>query len=319
MMLTFVKSKHSRLKKQFTILSHTPDHVELRQGVWNPTSFTIKDDAKEGILATIIADLDGKLSLGELAKKHHITRSKLESIIDHLQSINALEDKSSSVLDTYLEQYSFLCRNAQSWNQPKQEMPVMLIGDDELTTPIYNNLTAYFDKQQIHKINKDDKLVTLLETSDTEWMHHGLKMEKILKQFSSWKGHFIVYVQKVVNPMTAAKLNRIAYSLEIPWIHSCVDGPFVLIGPTFDQHTACYDCFEKRLMINLREYSSYQRYKNALFNCKANIGSHVLEKINGGTFGVIHQHGNYQLCHVKLQFYSTSIIFNLPPYHGNEF
>src|SRR5262249_40937943 len=44
-----------------------------------------------------------------------------------------------------------------------------------------------------------------------------------------------------------------------------IDGPFLIIGPTFHvKEGPCYDCFETRVHMNLRESESYQRYKNQL-------------------------------------------------------
>jgi len=44
-----------------------------------------------------------------------------------------------------------------------------------------------------------------------------------------------------------------------------IDGPFIFIGPTFHgKQNPCYDCFETRISMNLRENDSYQKYKNAI-------------------------------------------------------
>ena len=34
-----------RLKRHYSIVAHSPDLVELRHGVWNPESYTFRDDA----------------------------------------------------------------------------------------------------------------------------------------------------------------------------------------------------------------------------------------------------------------------------------
>jgi thiazole/oxazole-forming peptide maturase SagC family component len=65
-------------------------------------------------------------------------------------------------------------------------------------------------------------------------------------------------------------------------MHAAVDGPFVLVGPIFvPNRSACYNCFEVRVMMNLREAGSYQRYKHALVKGQIKRGGDPLLPLLG--------------------------------------
>ena len=58
-----------RLKRHLSIIGHSPDEAELRYGVWNPVSHTLKDDSESGTLLKILMDMRGDLSIQEMLFK----------------------------------------------------------------------------------------------------------------------------------------------------------------------------------------------------------------------------------------------------------
>jgi thiazole/oxazole-forming peptide maturase SagC family component len=86
-----------------------------------------------------------------------------------------------------------------------------------------------------------------------------------------------------VDPELLHKVNRICLELHTPWLQAALDGPFLFIGPlTVPYRSACYDCFEKRVMMNLRESASYQRYKRALVESLVRVGTVPIEPVVRG-------------------------------------
>ena len=82
--------------------------------------------------------------------------------------------------------------------------------------------------------------------------------------------------------------NRISLHFRIPWIHAAVDGPYLFIGPTFKPfRSPCYECLERRLLANMKESASYQRYKSALTQGKDSGRSATLDSILGAMLGSI--------------------------------
>jgi thiazole/oxazole-forming peptide maturase SagC family component len=102
-------------------------------------------------------------------------------------------------------------------------------------------------------------------TADPGNYQDALRLHELAQEFEEWRGSFVVYADTVINPLQLNLFNRIALATDIAWIHGALDGPFLFIGPTFvARRAACYECFETRVTMNLREGASYQRYKQAL-------------------------------------------------------
>jgi thiazole/oxazole-forming peptide maturase SagC family component len=94
---------------------------------------------------------------------------------------------------------------------------------------------------------------------------------------------------KIINPIQLRILNRVVLEHRVPWIHAALDGPFLFVGPTFVPHRSpCYECFETRVMMNLRENASYQRYKQTLV--KGGIKNGELPSIEPALVGLLASH-----------------------------
>jgi thiazole/oxazole-forming peptide maturase SagC family component len=251
-----------RLKRHYSIVAHSPDVVELRCGVWNPTSFTLTDDQSSGKLFELLSALDGSLTARELATKVRVSRSEVEALIDHLAELDLLEDGASSAFDYYLDAVApVLGRKAAT----PPNRPVLLLGDPGITQEIERYLCGNDTGLDVRTVATDDPRWQVIVSSDTSWLSDGVGRQQKLERFSEWANHFLVFATTILNPVRLLVLNRISLEHGIPWFHACVDGPFLLVGPTFIPHrAACYECFETRVLMNLREGASYQRYKNAL-------------------------------------------------------
>jgi thiazole/oxazole-forming peptide maturase SagC family component len=262
------KINNKRIKPHFSIIAHTPDSVELRSGVWNRVSYTIDDETQSGKLFKFMQLLDGSHSLSEITQLAEMPRSDAEGIIDHLNQLNVLEDNSSTAFDYYADIYAPAFKNKQL---PNDEILIkkifILANDDDLGMEIKQNLTFKTPLSNIELISTSDAVMEFLISNDESWLHNALQFEESLEKFTILKDQFVIMAFDHINPVLAKRFNRIAHALDITWIHAAIDGPFVFIGPTFQKHqTACYECFETRVGINLREYNSYQKYKNAIAN-----------------------------------------------------
>jgi thiazole/oxazole-forming peptide maturase SagC family component len=257
------QDRHFRIKRHYSIIAHSPDVVELRWGVWNPTSFTITDDTQSGRLYRIIRRFDGSVSVHQLAKEEGVAKSDVEAILDYLIQLGVVEHGATNALDHYLDTCLPTIRPLDGENASAQS--ILLLGDRFLTDEILRLLNASLPDADVSIVDSEDPAYSLLSKNDTTWLMNGIEFHERLEHFEKWKGTFIVFATKIINPVQLRILNRVALALRIPWIHSAIDGPFLIIGPTFVPYrSACYECFETRVMMNVRETAGYQRYKNAL-------------------------------------------------------
>ena len=254
-------SINPRVRRAFTVIGHSPDVVELRTGVWNPRSFTLTDETGRGKIFNLVAGLDGSLSRRDLAKQQGVSRADVEAVLDHLYSLGAIEEEPSSALDAYVEQVATL---GATTAPAKFCDRVLLLGDPALTGQVAAQLEGVAEVP-VTVPTAEDPLWRRLQELEPAALHDGLSVAALAEEFAPWRGAFAVVAERVINPLRFRAFNRLAQELGITWIHGALDGPFVFVGPTVVAHrSACWECFETRVTMNLREAASYLAYKNAL-------------------------------------------------------
>ncbi|HVE77690.1 MAG TPA: TOMM precursor leader peptide-binding protein [Gemmatimonadaceae bacterium] len=260
-----------RLKRHYSIVAHAPDVVELRQGAWNPVSFTLSDEGGSGKLLGVLNRLDGHLSAAEIAAAEGIPRAEVESLIDQLADLDLLETRPAHALDHYLDRVvpNLLPHGGRS-ERGGPPPSAVLFGDGGVSEQVGRILTASALSDQYEVVTAADGLRRVLSREGTAWATDGLAFEEGARPFAEWRGRLVVYAAAAVNPLELRALNRVSLHHRFSWIHAVVDGPFLLVGPTFvPMRSACYECLEARVLMNLREAASYQSYKRALVEGRA--------------------------------------------------
>jgi bacteriocin biosynthesis cyclodehydratase domain-containing protein len=251
-------NRYPRVRRQYTVVGHSANQVEFRSGVWNPTSFTITDETASGRLFRIVSRLDGSASPAQLARDEGIGRRDVEAVVDHLNDLDLLETGASSALDSYLDGLLLSPENAA---QP--ERPLVVIGDDDISERICEELRRSLPEAEIEVA--DAAAMRILLAGADAWLQDGLALQQRALELEKWRDSLILLAESTISPMRATALNRLCLELEIPWLYAALDGPFLFIGPlTVPRQSSCWECFERRVTMNLRERESYLRYKRAL-------------------------------------------------------
>jgi len=270
--------KFPRIKRSFTVIAHSPDVVELRQGVWNPISHTLRDDTQSGRLYAVVSRLTGALDPAQVVTESGASREDIEGIIDHLSSIGALELDASNSLDHYLDLMIPTLKPMDNGN--RSHLPVTVLGDEEMGKELTRLLHGSLPDLDIQVLTAEAPSVALLQNTSSDWLLDALEMEEQLSAFHGWKGRLLVSFSSVIHPPKMQKLNRITQALGISWIHAAVDGPFLFIGPLFEpRRSSCYECLDTRILMNARDSNGYLSYKNALAEGRARLGIPPVEPI----------------------------------------
>lgn len=252
-----------RLKRHYSIVAHSPDVAELRYGVWNPVSFTLTDNNSSGHLVRILRRLDGSASAAEIAESEGVPESAVDLVLRELSKLDLIEDHPSHALDYYLDHVvpNLTVQEARSESSPST---VVLLGDRIVSEQIAGILTSTSLRDQYEVVMADDCMRRLLDRA-TSWRFNSLDFEEDMRPFAPWRGQLVIFGVATVNPLELKAFNRVSLHHRIPWIHAAIDGPYLLIGPTFVPfRSPCYECLETRVLMNMRESASYQRYKMAL-------------------------------------------------------
>ncbi|MFF9350080.1 TOMM precursor leader peptide-binding protein [Streptomyces sp. NPDC014734] len=267
------KYGESRLRRSYSVIGHSPDVVEIRTGVWNHRSFTLTDERASGKLYALVRGLDGSLSHRELASQVGVPRAEVEAVVDHLATLDALEWSPHSALDAYLETIGPL-RTADAGTTSYKR--VFVLGDPVLAEHLAASISEAGDvKAEV--LGTQSPVAQALSRAGADTLNDGLRLAELVRSVEELRGSVLVTVDAVVNPFRSQLINRVTQELGVPWLHTGVDGPFLFIGPTvIPGRSACYECFETRVGMNIRESASYQRYKEALATGQVRTGEPAL-------------------------------------------
>jgi bacteriocin biosynthesis cyclodehydratase domain-containing protein len=247
-----------RLRPHLGVVTHGPDDVEIRQGVWSPTSFAFSDTSKKGKLAQVVSALDGSRPLGDVASENGVSREDLERLIDRLVELNLVETAPTSAIDYYTSV-------ATAWRvAPTEHQRIVLVADQQLGDAIDGVLRGGVELP-VERMADDDPVARAAADVDSSWLDDGLSAERTLAPFEAYRDAIVVVAGAQPNPVVTSVLNRGFVRHGVTWLFAAVDGPFVFVGPTFaPRHAGCYACLETRIYCNVRDGANYQRYKEAL-------------------------------------------------------
>ena len=274
-----------RLKRHYSVVAHSSDVVELRHGTWNAVSFTLSDDGGTGALLRVIGRLDGTLSPGEIAAAEQVPEAEVDALLEELTRIGVLEDGPQHALDYHLDH---VIPNLAPYGQRRREQAtsVVLLGDPGVTGEIERVLGASAAAGALRVEAADPVLRGLLARGARTWWTDTLAFEEEAEAFAPWRERLVVVAGETLNPLELRTFNRVSLHHLIPWIHAAADGPFLLVGPTFlPRRSACYDCLEARVGMNLREGAIYQSYKRALAEGRATSATGPLDAVLASMLG----------------------------------
>lgn len=259
-----------RLKPNYNLIAHSPDIVELRAGVWNPTSITLFDRTASGKLFRTLELLDGTRSLAEICEEVGITRDDIESVISYLEHHNAIQKGPESIFDYRLELLKATLSPLE--DSGDRQLGVQILGDPELSEKVADAIRDFVQEPLLAR--SSDALIRSLVEEDFTLSEDPLVQLEKLDRYKHWQNYFIVAVFEQINPIFFRNLNRLSLRHGFAWIHAALDGPFLFVGPTFiPRRSPCYECFEGRISLNIRESSSYLSYKKALTERKVKFGA----------------------------------------------
>ncbi len=298
-----MKEDKYKVKSEYMVIPHSKDRIEFRSGVWNAASIFLEDKDEKHKLYSIIKQLNGEHSSKEIGKTENLPTSQIEEVIDHMLNLSLLTNKSQDPLEGFLNSYMPIFSQGQASEIKK---PVLLLGDAALTEKLAEELKKIIPENLVKIADQNDLPYHELQTLNPEdWLFDGISYLEKVENYSSWKNFFVVLAFENINPIFAENFNRIAHELQIPWMQIAIDGPFLLIGPTFEGgNSPCYSCFEKRIAMNLREHANYQKYKTAIIEKKINNQN---AQINPLLLSLIASHGSVEI----LNYLATGSTFTM--------
>jgi len=245
-----------RIRPEFAVVAHARGVVEFRSGLWNPRSVTLTDESAPPRLLDVIDMLDGKRTTQEIARELGVDSAYVRSVVDDLTGMGVVL-VGPAPADGYLR---ILGIGPRATLEARPAPSVRVVGRGPLADAVAASIGELADASAV-----DEDLVSSLREVEVAPHADGLESLRWLERFASLRGSFLVIATEVVNPIVLQNANRVALHYGIPWMQVALDGPFALVGPTFVPHRSpCYECFEMRMSLAIREHASYVAYKRAI-------------------------------------------------------
>lgn len=264
-----ISAQYPRINRAFSIIGHSHSYVEFRKGVWNSFSYYMQDETESGKLYEIIKSLNGEVSIKDIAKLTELSDKEVGEIVDLLKKNGLIESQSCSAIDFYLESI----RPLASREKPNLK-DILLLGDESLNEDIKRYLEDFALEHDISIVSEKRKLRELFVSEDPAWVYDEVKKKEFVEKFSAWRNFFIIFSTKNLDPLLFQYFNYVAIELSLSWMFAAIDGPMLFVGPTFSENkTACFECFEKRVVMNMGNSWNYIEYKKSLANSSEKSGS----------------------------------------------
>jgi len=253
------------------VIAHGPGVVELRSGVWNPRSVTLTDAQEPSRLLEIIDRLDGSANAEEVARSLGVDADQVRAVVDQLDAAGATANGPVAG-DGYMRLLGIGARTTGPSNAADRR--VTIVGNGRLAVALREALADFATATPL-----GEHLTSGLLHTDPAPHADGLESLRWSEDYRDLADTFLVVATEVVNPMLLQNVNRLALTHGFSWMQIALDGPFVLIGPTFiPRRSPCYECFEQRMGLTVREHGNYQAYKRALADGFVRSGSPLLPR-----------------------------------------
>ena len=252
-----------RVRPSFSVVAHSADVIELRRGVWNPVSITLTDKGGSGKLLRALELMNGESTLEEIAARTALTKDEADNLVSFLTRYDAIETKPGSALDYQLELVRETLGAGTETSLSIER--VVFLGGPGLAGEVAEQLAEL--EGPISALTAAPELEETLTGTDFTLVDDPLAFRREMARFSDWKDSLVVVASATIHPILLRNVNRVCLHHGIPWVHAAADGPYLIVGPTFvPRRSSCYECFETRVSLSMRESESYVRYKRALAN-----------------------------------------------------
>ena len=271
--------KNIKLYDNVSIFFNSDDEIRFRKGIWNfeEASLGLNDlnnKMKEVIIFITKEFLDDKtISFDDIVKKFSLDEKDtnlLNDIISSLIGNRFLEydDKKNNMLNMVYELIGEYFYDIPDESKV-QKNKVMFITDNDrlkdyaklMSEDIYINI-KFMDIEDIKKIEKSN----LTDTTDA--IESIEKQKELLKLFDDMSCVVVSIEKPRLNLLR--NINRLLLEKSIPIIISILDGPFLNITTIKGKETACYECFENRVIARNESLSVYNKFVKQTMNFKSN-------------------------------------------------
>ena len=272
-----MSKKNIKLYDNASIFFNSDDEIRFRKGIWNFEEASLylgdlESNMKEVMIFIANEFLDDKvISFDDIVKKFSLNENDsnlLNDIISSLIGNRFLEydDKKNNMLNTVYEfigEYFYDIPDESKVQKNK----IMFISDNDRLKD-YARLTSEDLYMNVDMMNIDDiKKIEKSNLTDTTDAIESIEKQKELLKLFDGISCVVVSVEKPRLNLLR-NINRLLLEKSIPIVISILDGPFLNITTVKGKETACYECFENRVVARNESLTVYNNFVRQTMNFK---------------------------------------------------
>ena len=272
-----MSKKNIKLYDNASIFFNSDDEIRFRKGIWNFEEASLylgdlESNMKEVMIFIANEFLDDKvISFDDIVKKFSLNENDsnlLNDIISSLIGNRFLEydDKKNNMLNTVYEfigEYFYDIPDESKVQKNK----IMFISDNDRLKD-YARLTSEDLYMNVDMMNIDDiKKIEKSNLTDTTDAIESIEKQKELLKLFDGISCVVVSVEKPRLNLLR-NINRLLLEKSIPIVISILDGPFLNITTIKGKETACYECFENRVVARNESLTVYNNFVKQTMNFK---------------------------------------------------
>ena len=269
--------KNIKLYDSVSIFFNSDDEIRFRKGIWNfeEASLTLndlEDNMREVVMFIVKELLDDKLiSFDDILKKFSLNEKDsnlLNDIINSLIGNRFLEydDKKNNMLNTVYEFIGEYFYDIPDESKVQKNKIIFITDNDRLKE--YAKLASEDLYMNVDMMSSDDiKKIEKSNITDTTDAIDNIETQKELLKLFDGISCVVVSVEKPRLSLLR-NINRLLLEKSIPIVISILDGPFLNITTIKGKETACYECFENRVVARNESLTVYNNFVKQTMNFK---------------------------------------------------
>ena len=269
--------KNIKLYDSVSIFFNSDDEIRFRKGIWNfeEASLTLndlEDNMREVVMFIVKELLDDKLiSFDDIVKKFSLNEKDsnlLNDIINSLIGNRFLEydDKKNNMLNMVYEFIGEYFYDIPDESKVQKNKIIFITDNDRLKE--YAKLASEDLYMNVDMMSSDDiKRIEKSNITDTTYAIENIETQKELLKLFDGISCVVVSVEKPRLNLLR-NINRLLLEKSIPIVISILDGTFLNITTIKGKETACYECFENRVVARNESLTVYNNFVKQTMNFK---------------------------------------------------
>lgn len=238
------------------------DEVHFRAGPWAGPIITLRDEGRDGTLASVVAHLDMGTTIGEIMNRvEGVNELDVRHILSELDRKNVLRKMNG---DSVVDPMPLPLRFAQSDLKTLKSTEVLVMSSGEIGPLIVEMLASAGVGNVFVNHRRDDGTSGTFDGATTvqAWDESEPQINDRVEEVD-------LCISATMQPCPGAStlVNKLALKAGTPSVYANVTGYDITIGPTvLPGETACFECYNKHRTGNMSSGDGYEAFEQVAKN-----------------------------------------------------